>query len=108
MSHFKLHNQGLVKSILGMKLEHNHMAWTIAISQLGYIKSILNQFGMTECNPTQTPMEENQKLSMQMSPDNPEKQREMKAYPYQELIGKLLYLAIATRPDIVYIIGVLC
>jgi len=82
VSHFKLHNQGLVKSILGMKLECNRVAWTIAISQPGYIKSILNQFGMTGCNPTQTLMEENQKLSMQMSPDDPEKQKEMKVYPY--------------------------
>jgi len=65
-----------------MKIEHNHVTWTIAISQPGYIESILHQFGMTDCNPTQTPMEENQKLSMQMSPDNPEKQKEMRAYPY--------------------------
>jgi len=108
VSHFKLHDQGPVKSILGMKLECNRVAQTIAISQPGYIESILNQFGMTECNPTQTPMEENQKLSTQMSPDNPEKQKEMKAYPYRELVGKLLYLAIATRPDITYVIGVLC
>jgi hypothetical protein len=32
----------------------------------------------------------------------------MKAYPYCELIGKLLYLAIATCLDIAYVIGVLC
>jgi hypothetical protein len=92
----KLHDQGPVKFILGMKIEHNHVAQTIAISQPGYIESILNQFGMAECNPAQTPMDENQKLSTQMSLDDPEKQKEMKAYPYQELVGKLLYLAIAT------------
>ena len=63
---------------------------------------------MSKCNPVHTPMIENQKLSTSMSPDTPERQAEMKAYPYRELIRKLLYLAIATRPDIAYTIGVLC
>jgi hypothetical protein len=47
-------------------------------------------------------MEENQRLSASMSPDMPEQQAEMKPCPYRELIGKLLYLAIAMQPDISY------
>ena len=43
-----------------------------------------------------------------MSPDAPEEKQAVEKYPYRELIGKLLYLAIATRPDIAYAVGVLC
>jgi hypothetical protein len=107
-SHFKIHDQGPTTSILGIKVERDRPNRTISLSQPGYIESILEQFGMSDCNPTHTPMEENQKLSASMSPDMPECQSEMKAYPYRELIGKLLYLAIATRPDTAYTIGVLC
>lgn len=106
--HFKLHEQGPTTSILGIKIECDHATCTISLSQPGYVQSILEQFGMSDCNPSLTPMDENQKLSARMSPDTPEAQSEMKAYPYRELIGKLLYLAIATRPDIAYVVGVLC
>ena len=107
-THFKLHNQGPTTLILGIKIEHDGTTCTIPLSQPGYIKSILEQFSMADCNPSLTPMDENQKLSAQMSPDTPEGRSEMAATPYHELIGKLLYLAITTHPDIAYVISVLC
>ena len=107
-SRFKIHDQGPATSILGIKIERDRPNRSIHLSQPGYIESILDQFGMSDCNPVLTPMEENRKLSASMSPETPERQAEMKAYPYRELIGKLLYLAIATRPDIAYTVGVLC
>ena len=107
-THFKLHDQGPATSILGIKIERNRAARTISLSQPGYVESILEQFGMADCNPSLTPMDENEKLSARMSPDTPERQSEMRTIPYRELIGKLLYLAIATRPDISYVVGVLC
>ena len=63
---------------------------------------------MTECNPVLTPMDEGQKLSARMSPDAPEGKQKMAKYPYRELVRKLLYLAVATRPDLAYVVGVLC
>ena len=107
-SQFKIHNQGPATSILGIKIKRNRPNRSISLSQPGYIESILEQFSMSECNPAHTLMQENHKLSTSMSPDTPEQQAEMKAYPYRELIRKLLYLAIATRPDIAYTVGVLC
>jgi hypothetical protein len=42
-----------------------------------------------------------------MYPNAPEK-KTMAGVLYHELIGKLLYLAVATRCDVSYAVGVLC
>ena len=107
-TNFKIHNQGLTKSILSIKIEWDRLAQSISLSQPGYIESMLEQFGMTECNPVPILMDPGQKLSVKMSPDTLEGRLVMSKYPYQELIGKLLYLTIATQPNIAYVIGVLC
>jgi transposase InsO family protein len=107
-SHFKLHDQGPARSILGIKIDRDRASRSVSLSQPGYIESILDQFRMTDCNPALTPMDENMKLSTWMSLDTPQGRLAMKAYPYRELIGKLLYLAIAMRPDIAYVVSVLC
>ncbi len=107
-SHFTIHDHGPVQSILGIKVMCDRSARTISLSQPGYIKSIIEDFNMSDCNPSATPMEQNIQLSKTMCPTSPEEQAEMKKVPYRELVGKLLYLAVATRPDISYAVGVLC
>jgi hypothetical protein len=105
---FTLHNLGPVTSILGMKIKRDCLRHSISLSQPGYIKSILDNFSMSDCNPSSTPMDEGQKLSVRMSLSTPEEKAEIVCVPYCKLIGKLLYLAIATHPDIAYVIGILC
>jgi len=107
-AHFTIHDLGPVKSILGIRIERDRAARSISLSQPGYIQSILDDFNMHDCNPVSTPMEENIKLSVRMCPVDAEKKAQMAKVPYRELIGKLIYLAVATRPDISYAIGVLC
>ena len=106
--HFRLHDQGPATSILGVKIECNRTSYSISLSQPGYIRSILEDFNMADCNPASMPMEEGLKLSKMMCPDTPKKREAMLNVPYHELVGKLLYLAVAMCPDISYAVGVLC
>ena len=105
---FSIHNQGPVKSMLSIKIERNRSVQSVSLSQPGYIQSILDEFNMADCNPVSTPMEENIKLSVCMSLTDSEGKALMAKVPYCELIRKLIYLAVATHPNISYAIGVLC
>jgi Reverse transcriptase (RNA-dependent DNA polymerase) len=105
---FKIHDQGPTSFILGVKLERDRKNRTISLSQPAYVKSILELYRMQDCNPASTPMADKAKLSKSMSPVSVEDKKEMAKIPYREALGKLLYLSIATRPDISYAVGVLC
>ena len=55
---------------------------------------------LSDCNinPVATPMEESCKALMPMCPDTHEKMISMASMSHRELLGKLLYLPVATRP----------
>lgn len=59
-------------------------------------------------NPVVVPMLPGAKLSAKDSPTSPDKIAAMKELNYKEIIGKLLYVERATRPDIAYALHVLC
>ncbi|XP_036340281.1 secreted RxLR effector protein 161-like [Rhagoletis pomonella] len=62
---------------------------------------------MTDCNPVETPLDPNQRLTVEMCPTDDAERREMKNIPYQELTGSLLFLVQVSRPDICYAVSVL-
>jgi hypothetical protein len=107
-THFKLRDQGPTSFILGVKLERNRASRSIFLSQPAYIQSIIEQYNLQDAKSVVTPMLDDVKLSAAMSPSTQEEADKMKSTPYREAVGKLLYLAIATRPDIAYAVGVLC
>lgn len=69
---------------------------------------MLQKYRMDASNPVSTPMAEGTRLSTSMSPSSQAELTQMKKTPYREAVGKLLYLSIATRPDISFAVGVLC
>eukprot|EP00253_Pinus_taeda_P024186 PITA_24186 len=73
---------------------------SIFLAQKKYIGNLLNMFGMTECNPLTTPMEQNLKLT------SIEGKEFEDATKYRQLVGSLNYLT-TSRPDISFVVGII-
>ena len=96
-------DMGELKSFLGIDITRNKKERTITLSQKGYVDTILNHFGFAEAAPIRTPMVV-QKLEGLEANDkafNPRKEA------YCSLVGSLMYLMIATRPDLANAIGII-
>ena len=101
---------GELNYYLGMKITSTDDF--IKFDQAGYVREILEKYkhllrGL-ETKTVNTPMERELKLRKAEIPTmTPGQQAYVSKFPYQNLVGALLYLAINTRPDIAYSVGVL-
>eukprot|EP00253_Pinus_taeda_P014817 PITA_14817 len=95
---FEMIYLGYVHYYLGIEVTQHPKS--IFLSQNKYIGDLLNIFGMTECNPLTTPMEQNLKLT------SIEGKEFQDATKYRQLVGCLNYLT-TTRPDISFDVGIL-
>lgn len=98
-SNFKMKDLGEIRECLGMKVTRNRESNVVSLDQQYYTEELLKKFGMTESKPVGTPLELNVKL------DKPKVNVDL--YPYQELIGALMYLGVCTRPDIAHSVSYL-
>ena len=83
----------------GIKITWDHENHTISLSQSS---SLLRQFNFTDLKPFSTPMDPNIWYSKDQYPQIPEQATEMCHIPYRKAVGSLLYLTIATCPDIAF------
>jgi hypothetical protein len=95
---FKMTDLGLLHYYLGVEVfQRPHH---IFISQSKYAAEVLQRFGMQDCKPVLTPMEQNLKLSKF------EGGEKVDSTTYRQLIGSLIYLT-NTRPDLSYAVSIL-
>ena len=105
--HFKLRDLGPTTWLLGVEIKRDRKKRTLTLSQRQYTLDLLDRFKFADCNPVTTPIDNSVRLSTSMSPQSPEDIESMHSVPYLQAVGSLMYLAIATRPDISYTVGVL-
>jgi hypothetical protein len=94
-------------TMLSMCITHNRDQRIITLDQTAYINSIINEFNMARANPVVTPYAPGSHLSAADCPTSEEEKERMKSYPYLRLLGKLMYAALCTRPDLSYSLSIL-
>jgi hypothetical protein len=105
---FKLRNLGPTSFLLGVQIDRERSARTLHLSQRQYTLNLLDCFGFADCSPVSTPLDPGSRLDMSQCPQTLEDDKFMRDKPYVSAVGALMYLAIATRPDIAHAVGVLC
>ena len=98
---WEISDLGEARFCVGIAIERDLANHHIYLSQTALIDRVLVQFKMSDANPVTTPMEAGIILSkFPAAPLTAQEELELKAIPYRRLIGRLMYLAVGTRPDI--------
>src|SRR5438477_2944063 len=106
-AHFKFRDLGPQTWLLGVEIIRDREKQSLALSQRQYILDLLKRFDLSDINTVSTPMDSSVKLSDAQCPTSSKEIEEMRSIPYLQAVGSLMYLAVATRPDISYAVGVL-
>ena len=94
---FPVKRIGEPKKFLGMEVTRDRQHRTIALRQTVYIQDVLERFGMADANSVSTPMV----MGSVFGQDGEEADKKT----YQSLVGSVMFLMLATRPDLAYSIS---
>ncbi|SOV05223.1 uncharacterized protein UDID_17870 [Ustilago sp. UG-2017a] len=96
---WKMEDSGEVSHFLGIKISRNRVMRTMTIGQSGYIDQVLAKHLDKRTKPTMVPMQSILEGTLVASA------AQQKEYPV--IVGKLLWVANSTRPDLSLTVGVL-
>ena len=96
--HFQTKDLGKLKYFLGIKIAQSNSG--VVMSQRKYVLDILEETGMLDCKPVDTPMDPNVKLVLEQGEPLRDPGR------YQRPVGRLNNLTI-TQPDISFPVSVI-
>ena len=97
---FQVKDMGELHYFLGVKVVQDQKAGSVWIGQQSYTENILRKFGMEDAKSIRTPVDTSTKLIKGGNEATSVDQQ-----LYQSAVGSLLYLSVATRPDITYAVS---
>jgi cell wall-associated NlpC family hydrolase len=103
MGMFEARDLGEAGLFLGMAIERNRQQHTIKLHQERAVKDLLAKYNMKHANAKVIPLSPGTKLQK----DEGEPLDAEQKHIYSSLVGSLNYLAVCTRPDIAFPVGVL-
>ena len=99
-SQFKMKDMGELRYCLGITISYHQSDKIIEMHQKQYILKMLERYSLTDAKCVSTPADPNVKLCKDDGVSKP-----VDPILYQSMVGSLLYVAIATRPDISHAVG---
>jgi hypothetical protein len=99
---YEMSDLGEIQSYLGMRICRDRSRKRIEVDQSGYIKSVLDRFGMADANPHPTPLPAGADAHLVK---NTAQATQADIKHYQSLISSLLYVQIGTRPNISFAVS---
>ena len=104
---FEMKDLGNAPLVLGIQIYRDRSKNILGLSQKGYIKKLLQRYGMQDSNPLDTPIGKGDKLSLSQCPKNALEILEMEKFPYAQVVVSLMYAQVSSRLDIAYIMRIL-
>ncbi|RVW34949.1 Retrovirus-related Pol polyprotein from transposon TNT 1-94 [Vitis vinifera] len=106
-SKFDMKDLGYASFVLGIQIYKDNSRGILGLSQKSYINKVLSRFDMSNYAPEDTLVAKSDKFSLHQCPKKELERKDMEWFPYVSTVGSLMYAQVCTRPDIVYIVGML-
>lgn len=101
---FKMKDLGFVTDYLGITIKQNLDTGETELSQRKYLENVLKRFGMDNCKPMSTPIDQNINLKLLQNDGTVDKNIEKLC---RQMIGCLMYAVSGTRPDLGFTVSLL-
>ena len=90
-----------------MEIGQDQLSGQVTFQQTMFLKSVKNKYGMQDSKPVKTPQDAGFKLTKNMCRGGCKHDDTMKNVSYRSCVGGIMYLMVATRPDLAAAVGLL-